>query len=69
MANVLISEDWLSAPTTKPSLLARLLRVQVETRQRRADRVVEQYIATHGLHKLSDDAERQIERLLFERGQ
>jgi len=69
MANVLISEDWLSAPTKKPSLLARLLRVQVETRQRRADRVVEQYIATHGLHKLSDDAERQIERLLFERGQ
>jgi len=49
MANVLISEDWLSAPTKKPSLLARLLRVQVETRQRRADRVVEQYIATHGL--------------------
>ena len=69
MANVLATGAWLSAPTKKPSLLARLLRVQVETRQRRADRVVEQYIATHGLHKLSDDAERQIERLLFERGQ
>ena len=69
MANALTTGAWLSAPTKKPSLLARLLRVQVETRQRRADRVVEQYIATHGLHKLSDDAERQIERLLFERGQ
>jgi len=45
------------------------LRVQIDSRQRQADRVVEQYIATHGLHKLSDDAERQIERLLFERGQ
>ena len=60
MANVLTSGVWLSAPTKKPSLLSR---------QRRADRVVEQYIATPGLHKLSDDAERQIERLLFERGQ
>ena len=69
MANVLTSGAWLSAPTKKPSLLARLLRIQLESRQRRADRVVEQYIATHGLHKLSDDAERQIERLLFERGQ
>ena len=69
MANVLTSGSWLSAPTKKPSFLARLLRVQFDSRQRRADRVVEQYIATHGLHKLSDDAERQIERLLFERGQ
>jgi hypothetical protein len=41
-----------------------LLRAQVESRQRRADRVVEQYIATHGLQKLSDDGERQISRLL-----
>ena len=69
MANVLTSGAWLSAPTKKPSLLARLLHIQLESRQRRADRVVEQYIATHGLHKLTDDAERQIERLLFERGQ
>ena len=69
MANVLTSGVWLSAPTKKASLLARLLRIQVESRQRQADRVVEQYIATHGLHKLSDDAERPIERLLFERGQ
>ena len=64
MANVLTTGAWLSAPTKKPSLLARLLRVQVESRQRRADRVVEQYIATHGLQKLSDDGERQISRLL-----
>ena len=69
MANVLTSGVWLSAPTKKPSLLARLLRVQVESRQRRADRVVEEYIATHGLQNLSDDTERSINRLLFERGQ
>ena len=68
MANVLTSGVWLSAPTKEPSLLARLLRIQVESLQRQADRVVEQY-TTRGLHKLSDDAERQIERLLFERGQ
>ena len=69
MANVLTSGAWLSAPTKKPSFLARLLRVQMDQRQRRADRVVEQYIATHGLQSLSDDAERSINRLLFERGQ
>jgi hypothetical protein len=40
------------------------LRANVEASQRRADRVVEQYIATHGLQKLSDDAERQISGLL-----
>ena len=64
MANVLTTGAWLSAPTKKTSFFARLLRVQVEFRQRRADRVVEQYIATHGLQKLSDDGERQISRLL-----
>jgi hypothetical protein len=69
MANVLTNGAWLSAPTKKPSFFTRLLRVQIESRQRRADRMVEQYIATHGLQKLSDDAERQIERLLFKRGQ
>jgi hypothetical protein len=45
------------------------LRVQIEARQRRADRVVEQYLVTHGRQQLTDDAERQIERLLFKRGQ
>jgi len=64
MANVLTTGAWLSAPTKRPSFFSRLLRVQVESRQRRADRVVEQYIATHGLQKLSDDGERQISRLL-----
>ena len=69
MANVLTTGAWLSAPTKKPSFLSRLLRVHVESRQRQADRVVEEYIAQHGLHKLTDDAERQIERLLFKGGQ
>ena len=64
MANVLTTGAWLSAPTKKPSFFSRLLRVQVESRQRRADRVVEQYIAAHGLQNLSDDGERQISRLL-----
>ena len=44
-----------------------MLRVHIESRQQRADRVVEQYIATHGM-KQTDDAERQIERLLFRAG-
>jgi hypothetical protein len=64
MANVLATGAWFSAPTKRPSFFARLLRVQIELRQRRAERVVEQYIASRGLNKLSDDAERQIERLL-----
>ena len=49
MANVLTTGAWLSAPTKKPSFFARLLRAYVESNQRRADRVVEEYIATHGL--------------------
>jgi hypothetical protein len=69
MANVLTTGAWLSAPTREPSFFARLLRVQIEARQRRADRVVEQYLVTHGRQQLTDDAERQIERLLFKRGQ
>jgi hypothetical protein len=69
MANVLTTGAWLSAPTKKPSFFVRLLRVQIAARQRSADRVVEQYLATHGLDKLTDDAERQIERLLFRGGQ
>jgi len=69
MANVLTTGAWLSAPTKKPSFFVRLLRVQIDARQRKADRVVEQYLATHGLDNLTDDAERQIERLLFRGGQ
>ena len=68
MASVLTTGAWLSAPNKKPSLFARLLRALAESNQRRADRVVEQYIATHGLQKLSDDAERQISNLLVKTG-
>ena len=68
MANVLTTRistrALLSAPIRKPSFLSRLLRVQIDSRQRRADRAVEHYLATHGT-KLTDDAERQIERLIF----
>jgi hypothetical protein len=65
MANVLTTGAWLSAPTKKPSFFARLLRAHAEFNQRRADRMVEEYIATHGLQRLSDDAERQISQLLI----
>jgi len=68
MANVLTTGAWLSAPTKKPSFFARLLRAYVESNQRRADRVVEEYITTHGLQELSDDAEREISRLLVKPG-
>ena len=60
MATVLTSGAWLFAPTKKPSFFARLLRA----RQRRAERVVEHYLATRGI-KQSDDAERRIERLFL----
>jgi hypothetical protein len=46
-----------------------LLRAHLESRERRAARVVEAYIAAHGLQQLSDDAERQIGRLLSKAGQ
>jgi hypothetical protein len=68
MANVLTTGAWLSAPTRKPSFFARLLRAHIEARQRHADRLVEQYLVTHG-GKLTDHAERQIERLIFKGGQ
>jgi hypothetical protein len=42
-----------------------LLRAHAEINQRRADRMVEEYIATHGLQRLSDDAERQISELMI----
>ena len=67
MANVLTTGAWLSAPTRKPSFFDRLVRAQIEARQRHADRVVEQYLAFHG-GKLTDDAERQIERVIFRGG-
>ena len=67
MANVLSTGAWFSAPTKKPSFFARLLRSQIEARQRHADRVVEQYLVVHG-GKMADDAERQIERLIFRGG-
>ena len=69
MANVLTTGAWLSASIKKPSFFARLLRAHIESRERRANRVVEAYIATHGLQKFSDDAERQIGRLLSKAGQ
>jgi hypothetical protein len=69
MANVLTTGAWLSAPIKKPSFFARLLRVSAESRQRRAERAVADYIASHGLQRLSDDAERQISRLLIKAGQ
>src|SRR5438445_3473571 len=69
MANVLTTGAWLSAPTKKPSFFARLLRAHIESGERRANRVAEAYIAAHGLQKLSDDAERQIGRLLAKAGQ
>jgi hypothetical protein len=67
MANVLTTGAWLSTPTKKPTFFARLLRAQVEARQRHADRLVAQYLAVHG-NKFTDDAERQIERLLHRAG-
>lgn len=68
MANVLTTGAWISAPTKKPSFFVRLFRGLLDARQRQADRVVAQYIATHGLQKLTDDAERQIEHLLSRAG-
>ena len=67
MANVLTTGAWLSAPTKKTPFFARLLRAQIEARQRHADRLVEEYLAVHG-NKFTDEAERQIERLLFKTG-
>ncbi len=69
MANISTTGAWLSAPTKKPSFFARLLHAHLESSERRAGRLVEGYIADHGLQKLSDDAERQIGRLLSKVGQ
>ena len=67
MANVLTTGASFFAPTKKPSFLSRLFRVQLESRQRQADRLVEQYLATHG-RTLTDDAERAIGHLLANGG-
>jgi hypothetical protein len=69
MANVLTTGVWLSTPTKRPSFFTKLLRAQIASRQRRADRAVEQYIASRGLDRLTDDAEREIERLFARGGQ
>ena len=63
MANVLTTGAWFFAPTEKPSFFSRLLRVQVEARQRRADREIAAYLAASGF-KLTDAAEREIGELL-----
>lgn len=68
MADILTTGVWLSTPTKKPSFLTRLLRAQIVSRQRRADLAVEQYLASRGIDKLSDYAERDIERLLAREG-
>jgi hypothetical protein len=68
MANILTTGALLSAPTKNPSFLARLLRARAESNRQRATRIVEQYVADHGLQKLSDDAEREISRLIVKAG-
>ena len=68
MANVLTTGALLSAPTKNPSFFARLFRAHADQSQQRATRAVEQYIADHGLQRLSDDAERQIGRLIVKEG-
>lgn len=68
MANALTTGAWLSAPTEKTSFFARLLRARIESNERRAARAVEAFVADHGMQKLSDDAERQIDRLLTRAG-
>ncbi|MET3844495.1 hypothetical protein ABIE49_006573 [Bradyrhizobium sp. OAE829] len=68
MANVLTTGAWLSAPTEKTSFFARLLRARIESNERRAARAVEAYVTDHGMQQLSDNAERQIDRLFSRAG-
>lgn len=68
MANVLTTGALLSAPTKKPSFFVRLFQAHAESHRQRATRVVEQYVADHGLQRLSDDAERQISSLMVRSG-
>ena len=69
MANVITTGAWFFAPAGKSRtpFLTRLFGSMIRERQRHADRVVAQYLAAHG-NKFTDDAERQIERLLFSEG-
>lgn len=67
MANVLTTGASFFAPAPKPSFLSRLFRVYLEARQRHANRAVEQYLAARGF-TLTDDAERDIERILANGG-
>lgn len=68
MANVLTTGALLSAPTKQPSFFVRLFHAHAESNRQRATRVVEQYVADHGLQRLSDNAERQIGRLMGKAG-
>jgi hypothetical protein len=68
MANVLTTGALLSAPTKTPLFFARLFHALAQSNQQRAARAVEQYVADHGLQRLSDDAERQISRLIVTEG-
>lgn len=68
MANVLTTGALLSAPTKKPSFFVRLFQAHAESHRQRAARVVEQYVADHGLQRLSDSAERQISSLIVKAG-
>jgi hypothetical protein len=68
MANVLTTGALLSAPTKQPSFFVRLFPAHAESNRQRATRVVEQYVADHGLQRLSDNAERQIGRLMGKAG-
>jgi hypothetical protein len=67
MANVLTTGVWLFAPSKNHSFFARLLRGLIASREQRAEREVAHYIATHGLQRLSDGAERNINSL-YSRG-
>lgn len=63
MANALTTGAWFFAPIQKPSFFSRLLRVQLEARQRRADREVAAYLAARAF-KLTEDAERETGQML-----
>ena len=67
MANTLTTGVWPFTPSKNPSFFARLLRTQIRSRERHAEREVKHYIATHGLQRLSDGAERNINSL-YSRG-
>lgn len=68
MADVLTTGALLSAPNKTPSFFVRLFRAHAESNRQRAARVVEQYVADHGLQRLSDEAEREISRLIVRAG-